>query len=109
VFARAIVLGAPLTDVTHVDLALEGLVYEVNGAIVATNTAAIDAAVLMERLMDEAARALAIDPVVLRRRNVIPSAASIHRSANQGLGLPSRSIRTNPSSSIFLTVCWIPA
>jgi 2-keto-4-pentenoate hydratase len=40
VLARAIVLGAPLTDVTHLDLALEGLVYEVNGKIVATNTAA---------------------------------------------------------------------
>lgn len=40
VLAKAIVLGAPLTDVTHTDLALEGLVYEVNGAIVATNTAA---------------------------------------------------------------------
>src|SRR2546422_454383 len=40
VLAKAIVLGAPLTDVTHLDLALEGLVYEVNGAIVATNTAA---------------------------------------------------------------------
>src|SRR5207247_3758199 len=33
VFARAIVLGAPLTDVTHLDLALEGLVYELNGAV----------------------------------------------------------------------------
>jgi 2-keto-4-pentenoate hydratase len=40
VLAKAIVLGAPLTDVTHLDLALEGLVYEMNGAIVATNTAA---------------------------------------------------------------------
>ena len=40
VLAKAVVLGAPLTDVTHVDLALEGLVYEVNGKIVATNTAA---------------------------------------------------------------------
>jgi 2-keto-4-pentenoate hydratase len=40
VLAKAIVLGAPLTDVAHLDLALEGLVYEVNGAIVATNTAA---------------------------------------------------------------------
>jgi len=40
VLAKAIVLGAPLTDVTHIDLALEGLVYEMNGAIVATNTAA---------------------------------------------------------------------
>jgi 2-keto-4-pentenoate hydratase len=40
VLARAIVLGAPLTDVTHVDLALEGLVFELNGAIAATNTAA---------------------------------------------------------------------
>jgi len=35
VLAKAIVLGAPLTDVTHLDLALEGLVYEMNGAIVA--------------------------------------------------------------------------
>ena len=32
VLAKAVVLGAPLTDVTHLDLALEGLVYEVNGA-----------------------------------------------------------------------------
>jgi 2-keto-4-pentenoate hydratase len=40
VLAKAIVLGAPLTDVTHLDLALEGLVYETNGKIVATNTAA---------------------------------------------------------------------
>lgn len=40
VYANAIVLGAPLTDVTHLDLALEGLVYEHNGAVVATNTAA---------------------------------------------------------------------
>jgi 2-keto-4-pentenoate hydratase len=40
VLAKAAVLGAPLTDVTHLDLALEGLVYEMNGAIVATNTAA---------------------------------------------------------------------
>ena len=40
VFASAVVLGAPLTDVTHLDLALEGLVYELNGVIAATNTAA---------------------------------------------------------------------
>lgn len=40
VYANAVVLGAPLTDVTHLDLALEGLVYEHNGAVVATNTAA---------------------------------------------------------------------
>jgi 2-keto-4-pentenoate hydratase len=40
VFAKAIVLGAPLTDVTHLDLALEGLVYELNGGVAATNTAA---------------------------------------------------------------------
>jgi 2-keto-4-pentenoate hydratase len=40
VFAKAIVLGAPMTDVTHLDLALEGLVYELNGAVAATNTAA---------------------------------------------------------------------
>jgi 2-keto-4-pentenoate hydratase len=40
VLAKAIVLGSPFTDVTHLDLALEGLVYELNGAIVATNTAA---------------------------------------------------------------------
>ena len=40
VFANSIVLGAPLTPVKHLDLALEGLVYELNGAIAATNTAA---------------------------------------------------------------------
>ena len=40
VYANAIVLGAPLTSVRHLDLALEGLVYEMNGAIAATNTAA---------------------------------------------------------------------
>jgi 2-keto-4-pentenoate hydratase len=40
VYANAIVLGAPLADVSRLDLALEGLVYEHNGALVATNTAA---------------------------------------------------------------------
>jgi len=40
IFANAIVLGSGITPVTGLDLALEGLVYEVNGAIVATNTAA---------------------------------------------------------------------
>ena len=40
VYANAIVLGAPLTPVKNLDLALEGLVYELNGAIVATNAAA---------------------------------------------------------------------
>jgi len=40
IFANAIVLGAGLTPVTQLDLALEGLVYEMNGAVVATNTAA---------------------------------------------------------------------
>lgn len=38
--ASAIVLGNALTAVRHLDLALEGLVYELNGAIAATNTAA---------------------------------------------------------------------
>jgi 2-oxopent-4-enoate/cis-2-oxohex-4-enoate hydratase len=40
VYANAIVLGASLTDVRYLDLALEGLVYEHNGVLVATNTAA---------------------------------------------------------------------
>lgn len=40
VFASAIVLGTSLTPVTHLDLTLEGLVYELSGAIVATATAA---------------------------------------------------------------------
>ncbi|MGH7332870.1 MAG: 2-keto-4-pentenoate hydratase, partial [Candidatus Rokuibacteriota bacterium] len=40
VYANAIVLGASLTDVRCLDLSLEGLVYEHNGAVVATNTAA---------------------------------------------------------------------
>ena len=40
VFASAIVVGAPMTDVSHLDLAVEGLVYEVNGTVVATNAGA---------------------------------------------------------------------
>lgn len=40
VLASAVVLGTPLTAVTHLDLALEGLVYELNGAVAATSTAA---------------------------------------------------------------------
>ena len=40
VFANAIVVGTTLTSVTHLDLALEGLVYELSGTIAATNTAA---------------------------------------------------------------------
>ena len=40
VYANAIVLGSALTEVAHLDLALEGLIYEHNGAMVATNTAA---------------------------------------------------------------------
>ena len=40
IYASAIVLGGALTPITGLDLALEGLVYEHNGAIAATNTAA---------------------------------------------------------------------
>jgi 2-keto-4-pentenoate hydratase len=40
VYAKAIVLGGALTPVTGIDLALEGLVYEQSGALVATATAA---------------------------------------------------------------------
>ena len=40
VYAVAIVLGGALTPITGLDLALEGLVYEHNGAVAATNTAA---------------------------------------------------------------------
>ena len=40
VYAKAIVLGGVLTPVTGIDLALEGLVYEQSGAVVATATAA---------------------------------------------------------------------
>ncbi|HUG36392.1 MAG TPA: fumarylacetoacetate hydrolase family protein [Candidatus Limnocylindrales bacterium] len=40
VYANAIVLGQPVTPVTGLDLALEGVVYEENGQIVATATAA---------------------------------------------------------------------
>lgn len=40
VYASAIVLGNVLTPATHLDLALEGLVYELNGAVAATSTAA---------------------------------------------------------------------
>jgi 2-keto-4-pentenoate hydratase len=40
VYAKAIVLGGALTPLTGLDLALEGLVYEQNGTMVATATAA---------------------------------------------------------------------
>ena len=40
VHANAIVLGSPLTPVRGLDLALEGVVYEHNGEIVGTHTAA---------------------------------------------------------------------
>jgi 2-keto-4-pentenoate hydratase len=40
VYANAIVLGGALSPLAGIDLALEGLVYEHNGALVATNTAA---------------------------------------------------------------------
>ncbi len=40
VYANGIVLGSPMRALAAVDLALEGLVYEVNGEIAATNTAA---------------------------------------------------------------------
>jgi 2-keto-4-pentenoate hydratase len=40
VAGNAIVLGQPLTPVTGLDLALEGVVYELNGQLAATNTAA---------------------------------------------------------------------
>jgi 2-keto-4-pentenoate hydratase len=39
VYAKAIVLGGALTPVTGMDLALEGLVYEQNGTVMATSTA----------------------------------------------------------------------
>jgi 2-keto-4-pentenoate hydratase len=40
VSASAIVLGSALTPISTIDLTLEGLVYELNGAVAATNTAA---------------------------------------------------------------------
>jgi 2-keto-4-pentenoate hydratase len=40
VYTNAIVLGRPLTPVTGIDLALEGVVFEQDGQIVATRTAA---------------------------------------------------------------------
>ena len=40
VYTNAIVLGRPLTSVTGLDLALEGVVFEQDGQIVATQTAA---------------------------------------------------------------------
>ena len=39
VYAKAIVLGGALTPVTGIDLALEGVVYEQSGSVVATSTA----------------------------------------------------------------------
>ncbi len=40
VYANAIVLGQPLTRLDGLDLALEGVVYEQNGGVAATNTGA---------------------------------------------------------------------
>jgi 2-keto-4-pentenoate hydratase len=40
VYANAIVLGNALTPAAHLDLSLEGLVYELNGVVAATNAAA---------------------------------------------------------------------
>jgi 2-keto-4-pentenoate hydratase len=40
VYANAVVLGGALTSVAGLDLALEGLVYEQNGLVAATNAAA---------------------------------------------------------------------
>ncbi len=40
VYANAIVVGAPMTDVSQMDLSVEGLVYELNGTVAATNAAA---------------------------------------------------------------------
>ncbi len=40
VYANAIVLGQPVSPVTGLDLALEGVVYELNGQVAATNTGA---------------------------------------------------------------------
>ncbi len=40
VYANAIVAGSPMTDVSQLDLAVEGLVYELNGTVVATNAGA---------------------------------------------------------------------
>jgi 2-keto-4-pentenoate hydratase len=40
VYANAIVLGSPMTDVSQLDLAVEGLVYELNGTVAATNAGA---------------------------------------------------------------------
>jgi 2-keto-4-pentenoate hydratase len=40
VYANAIVMGQPLTPVLGLDLALEGVVYELNGQVAATATAA---------------------------------------------------------------------
>jgi 2-keto-4-pentenoate hydratase len=40
VYANAIVLGQPVSAVAGLDLALEGVVYELNGQVAATNTAA---------------------------------------------------------------------
>jgi carbon-monoxide dehydrogenase large subunit len=39
-----------------------------------------EAALVMERLMDEGARALGLDPAEIRRRNVVPASAMPHRT-----------------------------
>jgi carbon-monoxide dehydrogenase large subunit len=69
----------------HVDIVLEGR---------AENTAAVgiyrgagrpEAAMLMERLADKAARALGLDPAEIRRRNLIPADAFPYRMATESV------------------------
>jgi carbon-monoxide dehydrogenase large subunit len=56
-----------------IDIGLRGSLSNAAGVGIYRGAGRPEAALLMERLMDEAARELGIDPLELRRRNVIPA------------------------------------
>jgi carbon-monoxide dehydrogenase large subunit len=63
-----------------VDVAIRGVVDNSVSVGIYRGAGRPEAAYLMERLMDEAARRLGIDPVEIRQRNLLPSGALPHRT-----------------------------
>ncbi|MBL8837078.1 MAG: xanthine dehydrogenase family protein [Alphaproteobacteria bacterium] len=64
-----------------VDIAIAGLVANTAAVGIYRGAGRPEAAMLMERLVDDGARRLAIDPMALRRRNLIPAEAMPWRTA----------------------------
>lgn len=63
-----------------VDIAIAGTVGNAAAVGIYRGAGRPEAAMLMERLVDDGARRLGIDPIELRRRNLIPAAAMPHRT-----------------------------